>query len=117
MTDRTFFRLRFPIAAALPFETSHGQVSVCELSEGGLRILCDTESGLHVGQTVQGTIVLSSGERIDVKGLAVRREKDELVITQAEGVTFQHMMNEQRNLVHRFPKGIASTPPATDPSN
>lgn len=115
MTERTFFRLRFPLAAALPFETSHGDFSVCELSEGGLRILCDGDSPIRVGQPVLGTLVLSTGERIDVKGFAVRREQDELVISQAEGITFQHMMAEQRNLVQKYPTGIAPVPKTTDP--
>ena len=115
MTERTFFRLRFPLAAALLFETSHGEFSVCELSEGGLRILCDGDSAIRVGQPVRGTLVLTTGERIDVKGFAVRREQDELVITQAKGITFQHMMAEQRNLVQKYPTGLAPLPPANPP--
>ncbi len=115
MTERTFFRLRFPLAATLPFKTSHGEFSVCELSEGGLRILCEGDPSIRVGQPVRGTLILTTGEHIDVKGFAVRREQDELVITQAEGITFQHMMAEQRNLVHKYPTSIAPTPPATDP--
>ena len=103
MSQRNFYRLRFPPSAALKLQTNQGEYRVCELAERGMRIACDESCNLKIGQLLSGSLHLHDGSTITVRGLAQRKDHSELVVTQLEGIELEKMMQEQRFVIQNFP--------------
>lgn len=115
MSNREYFRLRFPPGAFLTLSTNSGDFDVCELSEGGLRLVSVDEDVFHIGQLVAGTMKFHDGSTAEVIGHAERTDHNELIVTRSEGVTFEQMMSEQRYIAQNFPLAapLANTAPPT----
>ena len=65
--------------------------------------ITDRSGDFAIGHEIRGTIELISGESVAVRGTVYRRDKLEYVIAPLEGLSFKHVVNEQRILLKRFP--------------
>ena len=101
---RQYFRLRLPGDAALIFSSNWGEYQVTEISERGMRIVCeDGACPLALEQHVAGTLELHDGTVLHVSGIAGRRDSQELIIWELEGFPFSAMMDEQRYMAKEYP--------------
>jgi hypothetical protein len=97
---RQFFRLRYPAKARPSLRVGESTFPVTELSERGMRIYCDRRWLL--GSNIIGVLQLTSAEKLSVTGRVCRSDGNELVICELNGISFCHMMEEQRRLHGQF---------------
>ena len=102
---REYFRLRYPITRRPTLIFSRRSYQVTELSEKGLRFHDSklrprfaVEMGTNV---IQATLVLAT-TTIEVSGVPARRDRDEVVLVDVAGITFQNILEEQRRLASKF---------------
>lgn len=100
--QRHHFRVRYPAGARPAIRLGEAQLSVSELSEGGMRIV-GMSADVAAGTPVRGTMELCAGERRDVSAVVGRIDGDERVLIQLDGISFAVVMREQQHLVRRFP--------------
>lgn len=118
--QRQYFRLRLPGDAALPYTTSCGVFQVTEISERGMRIICEEDTcPVAIQQHMSGTLELHDGTTLHITGIAGRRDNQELIILELEGFPFSAMMDEQRYMAKEYPhldlSGAAQLESVSDP--
>lgn len=100
--QRHHFRVRYPAGARPAFKLAENQLSVSELSEGGMRVV-GMSTDIAEDTSVRGTIELCAGGRCEVSAVVGRVDGAERILIQLEGVSFAAVMREQQHLVRRFP--------------
>jgi PilZ domain len=99
---REFFRLPYPITVGATLLIDGTNYTVGEISEGGLRLLCNGEQ-FPLAQRVQGTLVLTAGMKCTVTGTVLRAEGKYVIVKLSRGPTGYDVMREQRHLSKSFP--------------
>lgn len=99
---RAHFRLRYPDDARPLLCTEQGDFPICEISEGGLRIVLQAPEA-RLPERLQGLIELGQ-ERLAIEGRVLRRMGEELVLVLSQGVPLAVMLNEQRRLLRLYPR-------------
>ena len=102
---RSYYRLRYPLSNRPNLYLSgegNRAYQVTELSERGLRLHDPSNSStLRVGHHLRATIHLPDS-RIEVAAVVGRRDHDEVVLVEVEGISFGLIFEEQRRLATRF---------------
>lgn len=102
---REFFRLRYPLSSRPTLLIRSRTFLVAELSEKGLR-LADQRGGpqfaVEPGQQISGRINLPSGD-VEITGKVLRRDRQEVIVADVEGISFQKLLEEQRRLIKAYP--------------
>lgn len=106
MTDgeaqrRAYFRLRYPEDARPLFVSADSEYQVCEISEGGMRLLWPQNSALP-SEYIAGLLNLPA-ESIMLEGRCLRLDESELVLVLSEGIPYPSMVAEQRRLIKKYP--------------
>jgi hypothetical protein len=108
---RNYYRLRYPLShrPKLCLAGTDREYEVTELSERGLRLRCATYSAsFQLGKRVTATIMLPQHD-VEVSGMVARRDFDEVVVVNVDGVSFRLIMAEQRRLASTFLAAIDNT--------
>lgn len=100
---RQYYRLRYPKTERPRIKAWGQQFPVTEISEKGLRLLFSSEVKVGRGTEVEGIVILSSGESVEIKGEVLRLDGAELVIKLAEGPSLKHMTAEQIRIRKKYP--------------
>jgi hypothetical protein len=99
---REYFRLPYPVMTGATLALDGTNYTVGEISEGGLRLLCDGGK-FPVAQCVQGTLVLTAGMRCTVSGTVLRVEDKCVIVKLSRGPSGYDVLREQRHLTKNFP--------------
>ncbi len=98
---REFFRLRYPHDDVpwVAFDDNQ-RYPMIELSIRGIRLLSSRRFSHR--QRVAGTIFLEGGQTIEFSGVATRRNWEEIVIVDVDGITQAHVNREQLRLMKKY---------------
>jgi len=103
---RQYFRLRYPFTYAwrpkLVIDEDGIEAEITELSEGGLRCLCERRwpVGIVLNALVHFT---DDNEEFEIVGIVIRHQGKEIVLKTPKGVSWQRMLVEQRKLLRIYP--------------
>ena len=61
------------------------------------------DATLPLGKSVSAELMLHDGSRLTIQGTVRRRDGEEWVIVDLEGISFARMLEEQRRLVKKYP--------------
>ena len=105
---RKYFRLRYPRKEDRPRATlSDNAYPICEISEGGVRLLFLQRNPVTQGIPLSGSCRFLDGEEIELEGVTLRLEGNELVLQLSKGPNLKRMTMEQIRLRRKYP-GIFS---------
>ena len=100
--QRKYYRLKYPVAERPIIRSGGDEYAVAEISEGGARILVAGAGPFEAGQPFEGTILFADGEEVEIRGLVLRYEDDEIAVRLSIGVSFKRMVSEQAQLKQRL---------------
>ena len=100
---RAHFRLRYPQEERLHLITDNGEYLVCEISEGGLRIVLQAQAGATVVPDRLVGLLNIQDETVAIEGRILRRDDKEVVMVLSEGIPLPLVLNEQRRLLRKYP--------------
>lgn len=100
---RAHFRLRYPDEERLNLSAEEGDYFVCEISEGGMRIVLKTEDSEGIFPERMVGLLCIQEETIAVEGRMLRRDGDETIFVLSEGIPLPLILNEQRRLLRKYP--------------
>ncbi|MDC0609197.1 PilZ domain-containing protein [Vibrio sp.] len=104
---RQYFRLRYPKSARPVIRVEDKTFSVCESSEGGLRVLMGQVASLYCGLRMSATVSLHNESDVDIEGSILRFDDNEVVIKLDKGLSFKDMVAEQRYVKQKFPNFLS----------
>ncbi|NND97001.1 MAG: hypothetical protein HKN47_06695 [Pirellulaceae bacterium] len=108
INNREFFRLRFPDAMRPTAVIDDGEFGVAEISEGGMRIVCDRRCCHQIDDDIEAFIAFEEGEPTHVSGRIFRKDGDECIIKLTKRITLNRMIREQARVIREL-KEIASS--------
>lgn len=99
---REYYRLRYPVRNRPTLSLSNQTYHVAEISERGLRF-CRRISGdeFEVGKMLVGKLSLSA-TNLEIRGRVKRRDGDEIVVVDVEGISFGCVLDEQRRIAGAY---------------
>jgi hypothetical protein len=98
---RQFFRIKYPPDEQPTLHIHETDFKVIDISEGGVRFLCDIQGGFEVNQVVEAMITFHDGESEPLFGRVSRILGEEVAIQTSHGITFNRAMKEQRHLIQK----------------
>lgn len=105
---RKFYRLRYPRKEDRPrADLLDNAYPICEISEEGVRLLFLQKNAVSKGIMLSGSCRFLDGEVIDLEGVTLRLEGNELVLKLSKGPSLKRMAMEQIRLRRKYP-GIFS---------
>jgi len=104
---RQYFRLRYPKNARPILRVEHFMFYITESSEKGVKVIIGHHTSLYCGLHISATISLH-GIDIDIEGMILRFDKNEVVIALSKGLSFKNMVSEQRYISQHFPHFFSS---------
>lgn len=99
---REYFRLPYPVMSGAVLSVDGTNYKVAEISEGGLRLRCDSAQ-FPLAHQVEGTLVLTAGLRCTVAGTVLRAEDKCVVLKLSRGPSSYDVIREQRCVQKAFP--------------
>lgn len=100
---REYFRLPYPVTSGAVLTVDGVDYKVEEISERGLRI-AGTAEPLAVDAPVEGTLLLTVGQRCTVSGKVLRVEANVTVVRLEKGLAWTDVVREQRHLAKTYPE-------------
>ena len=100
--QRKYYRLKYPVAERPVVRSENCEYEIAEISEGGARIVVAGQGPFEAGQPFSGTILFADGEEVDVRGIILRQESDEIAVRLSIGISFKRMVTEQAQLKQRL---------------
>ena len=98
---REYYRLRYPIRNRPVLHLSGIKFDVTEISERGFRFCCHDAAVFQRGCQLVGMLVLAT-HTVEVRGSMARREGQEVVVVEVEGISFKCVLDEQRRVAGHF---------------
>jgi c-di-GMP-binding flagellar brake protein YcgR len=102
--NRRHYRLRYPLRLRPWLELAGVRAAVIDISEGGVRILCESGLAVELGETLSAALKLHSGESARLSGCVVRISRNEVALSFGRGLSFASILREQRAIRarHRY---------------
>lgn len=100
--QRKYFRLKYPVAERPIVRSEDSEYEIAEISEGGARVIVAGQGSFDAGQPFSGTILFADGEEVDIRGIVLRCEGDEVAVRLSIGISFKRMVSEQAQLKQRL---------------
>ncbi len=103
--QRKYFRLNYKAEKVMPLLWAQNkEFRVSEISEKGLRVIVDDAYRFKLGDLVQAEILINSvNSKIPLQGKVLRISGNEVIFLLSEGISFKHMISEQRYMRKHYP--------------
>lgn len=101
--QRRYFRLAYPVSLMPTMQIGERRFRVSEISEGGIRICCTNRWEFKVKEEVTGELSFVDGDAIAIEGVVLRYDRRDFVIAPIEGISFKHVVAEQRRVLAECP--------------
>ncbi len=101
---RENFRIEYPPAERPKLILPGREYLVVDLSERGVKFMCDPRVCMRLNDTFKGKILFKDGKHVPVSGtvLRVADDKRSCVASLVEGVPLAKMMEEHRVILQKY---------------
>lgn len=100
---RTHFRIQYPYKERPPIRVGSRKYALVDICERGFRYVAEDQSIFKVNDRIFGAISFSDGEQALVWGVIARIRGHEVIVVDAEGISFSRALKEQRFLLKKYP--------------
>lgn len=76
---------------------------IIDISESGIKFLCNNIEDFKSGQKLQGTVIFHDGKSMSMKGNVLRIYKKTAIVSLSVNVPFSRIISEQRFLKTHYP--------------
>ena len=100
--QRKYYRLKYPVAERPIIRSGDQDYEISEISEGGARIVVAGAGPFEPGEPFSGTVLFADGEEVEIRGIVLRHDTDEIAVRLSIGISFKRMVAEQAQLKQRL---------------